>query len=403
MGYLGEESGRSFWKPYGYEVCENRGPNTMPYAVVLSSPDGQMGKPGNVYYDLRLKTVSKPMPTASQLLIKIKAAALNHRDLFYRQGLYPGMELNTTLLSDGVGRVVECGAEVDQAEWLNRRVVIYPMKGWNESFEGPEQDQVAILGGTRSYEDGTLQEYILVDSPRQVVPAPNHLSDIEAAALPLAGLTAWRALVTKCGDNNSANGAAVLITGIGGGVALMALQFAVARGATVVVTSGDFGKIAKAKALGAVGGVSYREKNWEKQALQLLQYSGKKYFDAIIDGSGADVIAKSPKLLKAGGVITVYGMTINPNQSFPMTVVMRNIDVRGSTMGSLKEFRDMVYFVDRAKGGLKPVISRVVNTFTDLKMLDGLWDDMKSGKQFGKLVIRIEKGTDKIRAEKSQL
>lgn len=288
---------------YGNQVTirhplDNNSAYTMPQAVVLSSPDGQLGKPGKVYYDLHLKSVPKPMPSSSQLLVKITAAALNHRDLFSRQGLYPGVALDIPLLADGVGTVVECGPEANKGEWLNKRVMVYPMKGWDEAVEGPEQDQVAILGGTKFFTDGTLQEYLLVDSPKQVVHAPEHLSDVEAAALPLAGLTAWRALVTKCGEKNSSNGAAVLITGIGGGVALMALQFAVARGATVIVTSGDQDKIEKAKALGALGGVNYKEQGWEKKALELLAPKGKKFFDAIVDGSGADVIAKTPKLLK---------------------------------------------------------------------------------------------------------
>ncbi|KAI5299956.1 putative monocarboxylate transporter mch1 [Ascosphaera pollenicola] len=374
----------------------------MPQAVVLSSPDGQLGKPGKVYYDLHLKSVPKPTPTASQLLVRISAAALNHRDLFSRQGLYPGVEFDIPLLADGVGKVVECGPEIDKAEWLNKRVVVYPMKGWDEAVEGPEQDQVAILGGTKYFKDGTLQEYLLVDSPRQTVPAPEHLSDVEAAALPLAGLTAWRALVTKCDDKNTSDGAAVLITGIGGGVALMAMQFAVARGAIVIVTSGDQAKIEKAKALGALGGVLYKEQGWEKKALQLLASRGKKYFDAVVDGSGADVIAKTPKLLKTGGIIAVYGMTVSPNQSFPMSAVLRNIEVRGSTMGSLKEFRDMIAFVNSTKGAFKPVVSRVIEGFTDLKQLDELFEDMKAGKQFGKLVVKIDGGPERT-GEKSHL
>ncbi|KAI5296364.1 hypothetical protein KEM52_003484 [Ascosphaera acerosa] len=374
----------------------------MPRAVVFSSPDGKPGAPGKVYYGLRLKEVPKPVPTGSQILVRIAAAALNHRDLFARQQLYPGAAPDIPLLADGVGTVVECGPEVGGSQWLGQRVLIAPMKGWEESVEGPESGRVDILGGTTFYPTGTLQEYLLLDSPDYVVRAPERLSDVEAAALPLAGLTAWRALVTKCGERNSSNGAAVLITGIGGGVALMALQFAVARGALVVVTSGDDAKIEKATALGAVGGVNYKQQGWEKHALELIHSRGLKQFDAIVDGSGSEMIAKSPKLLKNGGVISIYGMTLSPKQTVPMTAVLRNIDVRGTTMGSLKEFRDMVHAVDQSKGSPKPVVSGIVDDYTDLQALDGLWEDMRAGRQFGKLVVRVQSQPG-IANERSQL
>ena len=152
------------------------------------------------------------------------------------------------------------------------------------------------MGGTKVYNKGTLQEFLAIEDS-EVEEAPGHLSDAEAAAMPLTGLTAWRALVSKAGEKNSRDGAAILITGIGGGVALMALRFAVARGAHVFVTSSSPEKVQKAVELGATGGVNYKEDGWEKKLLSLLP-SGKKNFDAIIDGAGGDSIEKSVKLLK---------------------------------------------------------------------------------------------------------
>lgn len=125
--------------------------------------------------------------------------------------------------------------------------------------------------------------------------APEHLSDAEAAALPLTGLTAWRALVSKSG--NAEKGRNILVTGIGGGVALNALQFAVAKGCKVFVTSGSAEKIEKAKKMGAIGGVKYTTKGWEKELLGLLG-KDRPFIDAIIDGAGGDVMAKGVKLLK---------------------------------------------------------------------------------------------------------
>lgn len=125
---------------------------------------------------------------------------------------------------------------------------------------------------------------------------PAHLSDAEAAALPLTGLTAWRALRVKCGENASA-GRNILVTGIGGGVALMVLLFGVALGCNVYVTSGDQAKIDKAVNLGAKGGVSYKEKDWEKKVQAMLPKE-RRFLDAIVDGAGGDVVSKGSRLLK---------------------------------------------------------------------------------------------------------
>ena len=133
---------------------------------------------------------------------------------------------------------------------------------------------------------------------------PEHLSDEEAAALPLTGLTGWRAFRVKCGDNARA-GRNILVTGIGGGVALMVLLFAVAEGCNVFVTSGDQNKIDKAVKLGAKGGVSYKEKNWEKK-LQGLLPENRKWLDAIVDGAGGDVVNKGSKLLKVCFLFLVF-------------------------------------------------------------------------------------------------
>ena len=176
-------------------------------------------------------------------------------------------------------------------------MILNPGVGWKDSPDGPEEATgYRIMGGTKFYDKGTLQEYVTI-SESEIEEAPGHLSDAEAAALPLTGLTAWRALVSKAGERNSGNGAAVLITGIGGGVALMALRFAVARGALVFVTSSSQEKIQKAVELGAAGGVSYKEEGWEKKLVAMLP-SGKKTFDAVIDGAGGDSVEKATKILK---------------------------------------------------------------------------------------------------------
>lgn len=269
----------------------------MSKAIFLSPIDGKPGKPGQVYYPIVQKPVDLPKVQGSQLVIKLTAAALNHRDLFLRQHLYPGLSFEVPLLADGVGNVVEIGPDVVNKSWKGKRVILNPGTGWKDDPAGPEDPTgYKILGGTKFDSRGTLQEYVVVDES-EVEEAPSHMSDAEAAALPLTGLTAWRSLITKAGERNSGKDAAVLITGIGGGVALMALQFAVQRGAYVYVTSSSQEKLDKAIKLGAKNGVNYKEAGWEKKLLSQLP-SGKTTFDAIIDGAGGDIIEKGVKLLK---------------------------------------------------------------------------------------------------------
>lgn len=146
---------------------------------------------------------------------------------------------------------------------------------------------------------------MLVDAG-EVEEAPEFLSHIEAAALPLTGLTAWRAVTVKVGERNLGKGKNVLVTGIGGGVALMALCFASRTGAGVWVTSGNEEKIAQAVSLGARGGVNYREEGWEKKLLRLLRQEVRggraPYFDAIVDGAGGDIVEKGFRILKVSAI-----------------------------------------------------------------------------------------------------
>lgn len=150
------------------------------------------------------------------------------------------------------------------------------------------------MGGTKYNPAGTLAETVVLDAG-ELEEAPVHLSDAEAAALPLTGLTAWRAFFTKSG--NAKPGRNILVTGIGGGVALMVLLFAVAQECNVFVSSGSEEKITRAKELGAVGGVNYKEEGWERKLLGMLP-AERKWMDAIVDGAGGDVVQKGTRLLK---------------------------------------------------------------------------------------------------------
>ncbi|KAI7281826.1 alcohol dehydrogenase [Hortaea werneckii] len=355
----------------------------MPKSIAIRKVDG---KPGQVYYPLEHVDLPEPTPKDNEVVVKITAAALNHRDLFLRQHLYPGVTFGVPLLADGSGVVVSAGSSQEAQQWKGKRVVLNPGSGWRDDPEGPESPQgYAILGGTKMNPLGTLGETVTIEAS-ELEEAPKHLSSVEAAALPLTGLTAWRAVMTK--SQQAKPGRNILITGIGGGVALMALLFASAAGVNVFVTSGSEEKLKKAKAMGAAGGVNYKEEGWEKKLIAQLPADRKK-LDAIIDGAGGEIVQKGTKMLRAGGVIVVYGMTISPKMPFLMSAVLQNIDVRGSTMGSRKEFADMVKFVDQKN--LKPIISRTVFGLDNIDGINSLFEDMKSASQFGKLVVEVAK------------
>lgn len=216
------------------------------------------------------------------------------------------------LLADGCGVVTSTGASAKS--WLGKRVILVPGRGWKDAPEGPEAPTgYAILGGTKTCPLGTAQEVVCVDAG-EVEEAPAHLSDAEAAALPLTGLTGWRALVSKSG--NAAAGRNVLITGIGGGVALNVLQFAGAMGMSVWVTSGSQEKIDRAKKEGAKGGVSYKGEGWEKELKKMLP-KDRPFIDTIIDGAGGNVISKAVRLLK---VCLLAGFCVESADDFSRVV-----------------------------------------------------------------------------------
>ncbi|KAH6855664.1 hypothetical protein B0I37DRAFT_442470 [Chaetomium sp. MPI-CAGE-AT-0009] len=357
----------------------------MPYSLTVKKTEG---KPGQVYYPLQLNTIPTPTPGPGQLLIKLSACALNHRDLFIRQHLYPGISFTNPLFADGYGVVAALGGPNPSPRakaLLHTPVLLLPMRGWAAAPDGPEDlgRRFVILGSSVGSEVGMGQEWVVVDEG-DVVPAPGHLSAAEGAALPLVGLTGWRALVSKGGAQEGSN---VLVTGIGGGVALQVLQFAVARGCNVFVTSGDGDKIERAVGMGARGGVNYREGDWDKKLAKMLPEE-RPYLDLVVDGAGGEVVGKTVRLLKPGGVIANYGMTVGPKMDWLMQATLKHIDLRGTTMGSKKEFEEMVEFVKEHK--IRPVVSRVVKGLDNIEGIDSLFDDMKAGRQFGKLVIQID-------------
>jgi NADPH:quinone reductase-like Zn-dependent oxidoreductase len=303
--------------------------------------------------------VPDPMPAKGEVVAALRAAALNHRDVFITKGLYSNIRYPAILGSDGAG------------EWRGKRVVVYPALEWgdNPNFQGKN---FRVLGMP---DDGTFAEQIRV--PRQnIFPMPEHLTWEQAAALPLAGLTAWRTLFSRC---KLKKGEKVLISGIGGGVALTAMQLAVAAGAEVFVTSGSDEKIEKAMKLGAKSGVNYREEGWNKRLKQ--EVGG---FDVIVDSAAGDGFAAFPALCNPSGRIGVYGGSLGKINGLGMQPVFwKQISILGSTMGSPREFKAMLAFVEKHE-----IVPSVDSVFP-LSEGNKAFEKMDKGEQFGKIVLKI--------------
>jgi zinc-binding alcohol dehydrogenase/oxidoreductase len=320
-----------------------------------------------------LRDVPMPTPGPGEILVKLYAAALNHRDVFIQQGKYAGIRLPCTLGADGAGEVAAHGPDVPaDAPAVGTRVLINPGLRWGDNPRVQAKDFV-VLGMP---DPGTFAEYIAL--PAQCIrPLPAHLSFAEGAALPLAGLTAYRAAFTRA---QVQPGERVLVTGVGGGVAITAVQLCVARGAQVWVTSSSEEKIDRAKAEGAKGGISYNAENWVKT---LTQQAGGA-FDVIIDSAGGDAFGALLDAAAPGGRIVFFGGTLgNITDIPPAKVFWKQLSLLGSTMGTEQDFEAMLALVTEKK--IVPVVDEVftlANGEAALRHLD-------AGAQFGKVVLEI--------------
>lgn len=319
---------------------------------------------------LAIVEIDKPVLEQNQVMVKMGAVALNRRDQWIREGKYPKIQINTTLGSDGCGVVIALGAEVDQL-WLNKTVIINPNVNWGEN-EKVQSSDYSVLGMPIN---GTFSEYMAVDVDH-VINKPSFLSIEQAAALPLGGLTAYRAIM-KHGQLNE--NSSVLISGFGGGVAQFAFQFAIAMNASVYVTSGSKEKIDRAIEMGAKGGFNYKEEDWHKEA---LKKSGG--FDIVIDSAGGNSINTFIKIMKPAGRIVFYGATNGLPEKIDLYRMFWNqITLQGSTMGNDSEFKEMVEFVEKYK--IVPLIDSV-RSFKDML---SAFDQMKEGERIGKLVVSL--------------
>jgi zinc-binding alcohol dehydrogenase/oxidoreductase len=322
---------------------------------------------------LEIRDVASPQPGAGEVVVSIRAAALNHRDVWIWKGQYAGLKFPCIPGSDGAGVVTRVHSDALKA-WVGKEVVINPSFDWGNRSEA-QGERFSILGLPR---DGTFAEEISVPV-EQVAPKPPHLSWEQAAALPLAGLTAYRAVFSRAVLQA---GERVLISGVGGGVATFALQFARAAGARVWVTSSSEEKIARARKLGAEKGYLYTAEGWVKEAVQ----DSAGGFDVIVDSAGGPDFEKLIDVSAPGGRIVFFGATRGNPPVLPMRKVFwRQLSLLGTTMGSPDDWSGLVKFVSHH--GIAPTIS-------DVLPLDRALDAfrlLERGHQFGKVVLTTGK------------
>jgi zinc-binding alcohol dehydrogenase/oxidoreductase len=316
------------------------------------------------------RDIPTPQPGAGEVLVKLHAAALNHRDVWIQKGQYAGIKLPCTLGADGAGEIAALGAGVEGWD-VGEPVIIYPGVEWGDN-ERTQGRSFRVLGMP---DPGTFAEYLNVPVA-YVRPRPAHLNWEQAAALPLAGLTAYRAAFVRA---QVQPGERVLVTGVGGGVAQVAAQFCAAAGAEVWVTSGDDDKITRALDLrmGLRGGVNYKQANWGRT---LTQGSGN--FDVIIDSAGGDAFGALLDVAAPGGRIVFYGATLGNIPQLPAAKVFwKQLSVLGSTMGSERDFDDMLALVNKHQ--LVPVVDK---TFP-LAEGEAALRYLEAGQQLGKVVL----------------
>ena len=318
---------------------------------------------------LRYEEVPTPRPGPGQVLVQLKAAALNHRDVWIRLGMQMADRLPLIPGSDGAGLVAEVGPGVAQVK-VGDVIVILPSLNWGDREDRPSP-AFKILGGP---DPGTYAEFIVVPA-ENVFPKPSPLSMEEAAAMPLASLTAWRAVITR---GQVRPGEWVVVLGVGGGVATFALQIARAAGASVIVTSSSEAKLTRAMEMGADLAINYTSENWEKIVLDRTGGGA----DVIIDSVGKKTWGKALCALRPGGRLVTFGATTGRTTEVDIRHVFWNqLSILGTTMGSPREFAAMLALY--AAGRLKPVVD---SAFPLREAAEG-HRRMDEGQQFGKIVL----------------
>ena len=303
---------------------------------------------------LRYEDVPDPTPARGEVLIEVKATSINHLDIFIRRGM-PGVHVPMPKIagSDAAGLIRELGPDVAGLK-VGQRVTINPGISCGHcefcaAGFGSQCVSYAIMG---EHSDGAYAE--LVKVPAQVVlPIPDSLSFENAAAAPLVFLTAWSMMISK---GNIRPGEDVLILGVGAGVGTAALQIAKMTGCRVFATASSEEKLERAKQLGADFVINYKTHEFDRKIRELTQ---KRGVDVVVDYIGADTWVRSLRSARRGGRVLTCGATSGfAPQTDLRQIYFRQVQVIGSTMGSHREFLDVMKCIFR--GQLKPIIDRVL-------------------------------------------
>jgi NADPH:quinone reductase-like Zn-dependent oxidoreductase len=322
--------------------------------------------------NLALTDRPAPQPKPGQVLVEVKAASLNYRDLMVTLGHYnPKMHLPRIPASDGAGIVAAVGEGVTRVQPGDRVCGIF-MQNWLDGKPTPEKVRGA-LGGDM---DGMLATHVLLNA-EGVVRFPEYLSFEEAATLPCAALTAWNALIRA---GHLAAGETVLIQGTGG-VSIFALQLAKAMGARVIGTSGSDEKLARAQSLGLDAGVNYRTApEWAKW---VLEETGGQGADVVVEVGGAGTFAQSLAAVRMGGTIAQIGVLSQSKEPLHIPAILhKQVHVEGIYVGSRADFEAMNRAL--AQNHIRPVID---NVFRFRELPDAL-RRMQGGEHFGKIVVQ---------------
>jgi NADPH:quinone reductase-like Zn-dependent oxidoreductase len=321
---------------------------------------------------LSLVEADKPRPGGGEVLVRLRAASINYRDVMMIDGQYnPRLRVPLVPFSDGAGEVAEIGEDVTRWKVGDRVCPIF-MQGWLDG-ELDHAKSKTTLGGDL---DGCLREFGVFNE-NGLVRIPSALSFEEASCLPCAAVTAWNSLMVS---GASRSGDSVLIQGTGG-VSIFALQFAKLVGAKVFVISSSDEKLGRAKDLGADELINYRQReNWDDLVLGL---TNKRGVDHVIEIGGAGTLQRSMRAVRIAGHIAVIGVIAGKGEYSHMPIFMKALRMIGVYVGSRDMFEDMNAAIESS--GLRPVVDRVFE-FAEAR---SALKFMQSGSHFGKVVITI--------------
>ena len=321
---------------------------------------------------LQITESEKPAVGVGQVLVRMRAASLNYRDLLMENGASP-VEDGRVPLSDGAGKIVEIGASNEENWQIGERVAGTFFRDW-QSGRFDNRYHQAALGGSC---DGVLSEYQVFPA-HGLVRIPTHFSDAEAATLPCAALTAWCALQR----GGFRGGDSVLLLGTGG-VSSWALQIVVALGGRAIVTSSSDEKLARARELGAHETINYRATpDWDKEVWRLTE---KRGVDHVLEVGGPDTLGKSLACVAAGGHIAQIGVLsgFGAPQTSLFPLVSKNATMSGIYVGNRESFQQLVRFTETVQ--MRPIIDKVFA----FEAAPDAYQYLASGAHLGKVVIEI--------------